>query len=232
MTGIVTVPCHPDNYREGRSSPVRYVVIHYVGALGGAEANARYFAEAGREASAHYFVGFAGEIYRSVEEKDSAWHCGGGRQGPEGGGFFNLCRNDNSIGIELCVRKSEAGIWYFEKATLESAAGLTADVMRRHGIGLDRVIRHFDVTGKICPEPFVREEAQWKVFLKEVEKQMRYQTVEEIPAWGRATIEKLIRKGYLGGSGRKDAAGRPADLNLTEDMLRLLVINDRAGLYP
>jgi len=239
MMEVMTIPCHPTNYRRGRVSPVRYVVIHYVGALGGAEDNARYFAGAGRGASAHFFVGFAGEVFRSVAEEDSAWHCGGGRQGSSGGAFFGRCRNDNSIGIELCVRKRDPSSlsgedrdWYFEKATLESAARLTAEMLTRYDIGIDGVIRHYDVTGKICPASFVQDEEQWQAFLEEVKKQMRYQTVEQVPSWGRETVEKLIGKGYLTGSGLKDAQGRPADLNLTEDMLRLLVINDRAGLYP
>ena len=52
---------------------------------------------------------------------------------------------------------------------------------------------------------------------------MRYNKVEEVPEWGKATVEKLIRKGYLHGG--------DTGLGLTEDMLRLLVINDRAGVY-
>ncbi len=44
-----------------------------------------------------------------------------------------------------------------------------------------------------------------------------------MPEWARPTIQKLVDKGFLKG----DENG----LNLTEEMLRLLVINDRAGLY-
>lgn len=54
----------------------------------------------------------------------------------------------------------------------------------------------------------------------------RYQTLDEIKAecpWATATVEKLIRKNYLTGDGKS--------LDLTRDMLRLLVINDRAGCY-
>lgn len=54
----------------------------------------------------------------------------------------------------------------------------------------------------------------------------RYQTIEEIKAecpWAAPTVEKLLRNGYLTGDGKS--------LDLTRDMLRLLVINDRAGCY-
>lgn len=56
------------------------------------------------------------------------------------------------------------------------------------------------------------------------EKEMRrYQKLEEIPNWAKATVSKLVLKGVI--SGTKDG------LNLTDDMLRILVINDRMGLY-
>ncbi len=52
----------------------------------------------------------------------------------------------------------------------------------------------------------------------------RYDSLNDIPAWGKPTISKLIEKGIVQG----DDKGK---LNLTEDMIRLLVFNDRAGLY-
>ena len=50
-----------------------------------------------------------------------------------------------------------------------------------------------------------------------------YNAVENIPDWGKKTVEKLIEKKFLYGGDN--------GLGLTENMLRLLVINDRAGLY-
>lgn len=52
---------------------------------------------------------------------------------------------------------------------------------------------------------------------------MIYNTVAEVPLWGRPTVQKLIDIGVLGGSS--------GGLGLTQDMLRLLVIHDRLGLY-
>lgn len=50
-----------------------------------------------------------------------------------------------------------------------------------------------------------------------------YDTIEEVPEWARPTIQKLMDKGYLKGEGEK--------LGLTYDLTRVLVVNDRAGLY-
>jgi N-acetylmuramoyl-L-alanine amidase len=145
----------PYNYTAGTADRIKYIVIHYVGALGGAEANCKYYASQYIGASAHYYVGFNGEVWLSVEEKDIAWHCGAKSYvHPE-------CRNQNSIGIEMCVRNSSGNLadtsrdWYFEEATVKAAIELTKELMEKYNIPVDRVIRHHDVTGKICPNPYV-----------------------------------------------------------------------------
>lgn len=73
-----------------------------------------------------------------------------------------VCRNANSIGIEMCVRKKNTKSmgatdkdWYFEDATVEAAAELTRYLMNKYGVPASHVIRHYDVTGKICPNPYV-----------------------------------------------------------------------------
>lgn len=53
---------------------------------------------------------------------------------------------------------------------------------------------------------------------------MVYNTVDSVPEWARPTVQKLVDKGYLKGDGENE-------LDLNDTMLRLLVINDRAGLY-
>lgn len=54
-------------------------------------------------------------------------------------------------------------------------------------------------------------------------KDVVYNSINELPDWGRDTVKKLIDKGIL--------AGSEEGLDLSYTMLRLLVINDRAGLY-
>lgn len=69
---------------------------------------------------------------------------------------------------------------------------------------------------------------------KEDEDMARYNTVAEIKAaapWAEKTIRKMIDKGYISGSGRKDSNGDPADMDLSMDMIRMMVMNDAAGVY-
>ncbi|MBE5981524.1 MAG: N-acetylmuramoyl-L-alanine amidase [Paenibacillaceae bacterium] len=155
----------PYNYSSGELSRIKYIVIHYVGALGGAEANCKYYASQYVGASAHYYAGFGGEIWQSVEDKNIAWHCGAKKYvHPE-------CRNGNSLGIEMCVRNrgSKADTsrdWYFEDATVQAAIELTKELMAKYNIPADNVIRHYDVTGKICPNPYVYNHTDhtWEAF--------------------------------------------------------------------
>ena len=144
----------PYNYSSGSANRIRYIVIHYVGATGGAEANCKYYASKYIGASAHYYVGFDGEIWQSVEDKNIAWHCGAKSY------KHSECRNSNSIGIELCVRNrgsqaADSRDWYFEDATVQTAIELTKMLMKKYDIDAEHVLRHYDVTGKICPNPYV-----------------------------------------------------------------------------
>lgn len=60
--------------------------------------------------------------------------------------------------------------------------------------------------------------------ITKLENPMIYNYIDNnMPKWARPTMQKLVDKGYLQG----DENG----LNLTDDFLRMLVINDRAGLY-
>jgi len=118
-----------------------WIVIHYVGAVSSAKANAQYFHSAKRNASASYFVDEK-EIWQVVDDKNAAWHVGANR-------YFNSCRNTNSIGIEMCCKK-ENGKWYFEPQTIRNTITLTKHLMKKYGIPIERVCRHYDVTRKNC----------------------------------------------------------------------------------
>ena len=61
--------------------------------------------------------------------------------------------------------------------------------------------------------------------------EMRYNTLADMPEWAKPTIQKMIGKGFLGGGGAKGADGNPVDLDLSIDMIRVFVVNDRAKLY-
>lgn len=227
-----------ENFRAAsrRPSDICYLVIHFTANDGdSAKNNADYFAREAPGASAHFFVDER-EIWQSVQEKDIAWHCG-----TRGMYFHPYCRNANSLGVELCSRK-RGEKYYFMPETVKNAQQFVRSLMKRYGIPTENVVRHYDVTHKNCPAPFVEDAGAWQKFkaglmeqAKEdnmTEKQVKqlieqsktvFDTEEAVPEWGRATIEKLTKRGLLRGEDGK--------LALTEEMLRVFVVLDRAGAF-
>lgn len=134
-----------------------YIVIHYVAAISTALNNAKYFLNSYRGASAHYFVDET-DYYRIVRDGDTSWHCGttGVYKHPK-------CRNTNSIGIEMCCFNNNGTIDISEKV-VERTVQLVKELMKKYNIPAENVIRHYDVTGKNCPAPFVSNPARWNDF--------------------------------------------------------------------
>lgn len=88
-------------------------------------------------------------------------------------------------------------------------------------------VNGLEVDGKAGPKTqAVIRSGKFEIFTEEddtMEQQKRYQTVEELPEWAKATISKMVKLGYLKGDGQ--------GLDLSLDMIRVFVANDRAGLY-
>lgn len=148
----------------------KYIVIHYVGGVSSAANNANYFYAADRSASANYFVDET-SIWQVVEDFNAAWHCGDKIQDSSYHPYYKICTNQNSIGIEMCCKKDNYGNWYIEEDTIKNTIDLTKYLMEKYQISIDCVIRHRDVSGKVCPEPFVRNEALWIDFKDRLTKQ-------------------------------------------------------------
>lgn len=144
------------NWNVGTLSRIKYIVVHYTGNNGDtALANTNYF-KSYRGASAHYFVDET-SIYQSIEDKNIAWHCGANSY------KHPYCRNSNSIGVELCSYMSN-GKYAFKPHTVDNAVWLVKQLMAKYNVPISNVIRHYDVTGKICPEPYVRDSKAWNEF--------------------------------------------------------------------
>lgn len=83
----------------------------------------------------------------------------------------------------------------------------------------------------ILPEPnsinilkYTDIKGEDKIMSEENKNTKTYKTLEDIPAWGKPTVEKLVNKKAIQG----DENG---NLNITNDLLRTLVIHDRLGVY-
>ncbi|MGN0598368.1 MAG: N-acetylmuramoyl-L-alanine amidase [Oscillospiraceae bacterium] len=138
---------------------VKKVVLHYVGNPNStAMANRNYFENqknGGRYVSSHYIVGLDGEILRCVPENEVA--------------YCSNQANTYSISIECCHPDASGK---FTAETENSAAELCAYLLKKYGLTVDDLIRHYDVTGKQCPLWFVptkfqseeAADARWAAF--------------------------------------------------------------------
>ncbi len=76
-------------------------------------------------------------------------------------------RNRDTLSIECC-HEDESG--KFTKETYQSLVKLTAWLCDTYGLETDQVIRHYDVTGKLCPKYYVEHEDKWDTLKKDIEK--------------------------------------------------------------
>ena len=156
----VTVELLPVNPYSRPGIPLEQVngiVIHYVGNPGTTAAqNHSYFenlAQTGETyASSHFLVGLEGEIIQNVPLDEIA--------------YCSNQRNEDTISIECC-HPDDSGA--FNQATYDSLVRLTRWLMEAYDLDTDQVIRHYDVTGKICPKSFVENPEEWEQFLKDLE---------------------------------------------------------------
>ena len=175
------------NFNVGNINRIKYIVIHFTANNGDtALGNTNYFKEY-RGSSAHYFVD-ENNIYQSVEDKNIAWHCGANKY------KHSYCRNTNSLGIELCSRKDSNGKYYFKDKTVENAVELVKMLMTKYNVPATNVIRHYDVTGKNCPEPFVRNIKAWQNFKSRLEEKVVKQNIK---IKGKIkTVDAINKDGY------------------------------------
>ncbi len=146
----------PINPYSRPGTPLRQingVVVHYVGnPATSAEANRSFFAGLALTgetyASAHFLVGLDGEVLQCVPLTEIA--------------YCSNERNDDTISIEVC-HDDETG--EFNADTLDSLERLTAWLCVTFDLDAQTdVIRHYDVTGKICPKYYVEHEDAWLSF--------------------------------------------------------------------
>ena len=142
------------------SNKIEWIVVHYLGVPNADNENLY-----GGGYGGHYYVSRAGKIYKAADPRTAVvWHCGGGLQGSDGHAYHRICTNYNSIGIEngVCYTENvkdasgDSDKWYFTTETQEALVWLVSQLMDEYGIDIDHVIRHYDVTGKICPNPYVK----------------------------------------------------------------------------
>lgn len=127
----------PNNRRPGYELKAETITIHNTANPSSTAANERdWLTNPNNTATASYHIAIdENEAIECLPLNESAWHAGDGSSGPG---------NRTSIGIEIC----ESGDY---AKTLDRAVELVAKMLKERGWGVDRLRRHYDWSGKICP---------------------------------------------------------------------------------
>ena len=139
---------------------VKGIVVHYVAnPCSTARENRSYFESLKDQkgsnptsASSHFVIGLEGEVVQCVPITEVA--------------YASNQRNSDTISIECC-HPDETGKFY--DSTYQSLVDLCAYFCKEFGLEAKDVIRHYDVTGKVCPKYFVDHEDKWEQFHQDVE---------------------------------------------------------------
>ncbi len=145
--------------------PINYIVVHYTAGstskAGSARNTAIMFSNPTVYASADYIVDDETIVQFNPDIRNRfCWHCGDNKNPYSmGGKFHGKCTNANSIGIEVCSTnpnwqasdQANCKKWSFTDKVVAKAAELVKYLMQTYNIPIDHVIRHYDVTGKLCP---------------------------------------------------------------------------------
>ena len=140
---------------------VRAIVVHYTANPGvDAVANRNYFNNLPKAnekkqkktyASSHFVIGLDGTIVQCIPLEEMA--------------YASNDRNSDTVSIECCHQKANGK---FTAQTQASLIQLCTYLCIKFDLTEENLIRHYDVTGKICPKYFVEHPDAWETFKKDV----------------------------------------------------------------
>lgn len=199
--------------RPGTKITPKALVIHWTANTNsGADAiaNRNYFENHPQDkVSAHYIVDDR-QIVQCVPEDEMAYHVGAKKYTSLALRELGEYPNRVTIGIEMCVN-SDGDFTKTYMNTVEFAA----DILKRRGWGVDRLLRHYDITGKDCPRFFVDDAAAkrygfenaaagWAKFRQDAERLLLAKEVLTLfkdagNHWAKESIERLGKLGIVKG---------------------------------
>ncbi|MBU5245198.1 N-acetylmuramoyl-L-alanine amidase BlyA [Bacillus halotolerans] len=161
---------------------VKKLVVHYTANPGAsADNHRRYFSNAQVYASAHIFVDKT-EAICIIPLNEVAYHANDIQQRDSAGnpyrGVAALKPNANflSIGVEMCLEKDGS----FHSDTVERTEDVFVELCKKFGLDpIDDIVRHYDITHKNCPEPWVSNSQKFVDFKNRVKAKMSGESVSK-----------------------------------------------------
>lgn len=143
---------------------IKYLAIHYTAGSSSAPGRAKNMKsswEKSQRASADFGVDDR-DIYQFNPDPKNykCWSVGDKKDSSSGGGrLYGIAGNWNTISIEICstlkkgtsLSKPNHSGWTFTDEVIENAVKLSKILMKKYNIPIENVVRHYDISGKICP---------------------------------------------------------------------------------
>lgn len=233
------------NHSGKRTHVIDTISVHCMAGNLSVETCGALFAKSSREASSNYGIGSDGRIALYVDEANRSW-CTSSRS-----------NDQRAITIEV-ANTVAADPWPISDAAYNALIDLLVDICQRNGIkkllweGNKNLIGQVDrqnmsvhrwFAAKACPGDWlyehhgqIAEEVNARLEEKDEEEDeedmVRYQKLKDIPddCKFRSIVDDLMTSGIIAGDG-SDPDGNDDVIDLSHDMVRMLVFNYRAGVY-
>ena len=190
------------NTTKCNNRKIEWIVLHYTAGTtstkGSAQNTAAYFSKTTNQASADFIVDDETAVQYNPDPLNYyCWAVGGSKYTNKSttisGQYYGQCKNSNSISIEMCSRKKNTASlnasdndWYITENTENMAIQLTRHLMQLYKIDKSHIIMHHQVTGKLCPQPWCKNELaliNWNKFLNKIAgSQLTVGTIPSVPA--------------------------------------------------
>lgn len=246
------------NCNKPRGSKIDTIAIHCMAGDMTIESCGNWFARTTTQASSNYGIGSDGRIALYVNESDRSW-CTSSRAVDSRAITIEVASKSThpyavtdaayeslvKLVIDICQRNNiKEVLWKADKS-------LMGDVTQQN------LVVHRWLANKACPGDYlfnlhydiakqanaVLKKPQEEDYLANMtEKQFNdildaklksivpptYKFIENIPDWGRPTVQKCLDKKFMSGTGME---GDKVVLNISSDLLRAIVLLDRAGAF-
>ena len=143
--------------------PITYIAIHYTAGGSSKKGNALNVKKVfqSRNASADFCIDDETIVQFNPDLKNYyCWAVGDKKyKYSKGGSLYGKATNKNTISIEMCSNLKKGASakdanhegWFITDETIKQCVKLVKILMEKYNVPIDRVIRHYDVSGKLCP---------------------------------------------------------------------------------
>ena len=183
--------------RPGTKSTPKRICVHYTGDCGAtAEQLTKYWQNVAAGVfkdkpwswtSAQYIVGLNGEVVRCIPDNEIAYAAAN--------------QNADTIHIEVCYKQKSGA---FEEKSIVALGELVRSLMKKYAIPAGKVVRHYDLTGKLCPAYYV-DEARWAALHERITSESKSSALYRVQvgafssrANAEAYMQKLKKAGFDG----------------------------------